>query len=100
MKNLSLIHMTTAMGLVPRMDEGAAQLELVATYLAPAGALVKAKSDPSHMEPFISQAAELGAEEAAEITVDFLKQFTSYYSKLGGHAKEIPEMQKMTLPGA
>lgn len=99
MKNLSLIHMTTAISLIPKIDEGNSQLELVATYLAPAGVLVKAKADPAVMEPFISQAAELGAEEAAGIMADFLKQFNAYLQGLGGHAKAITEAEK-TLPGA
>lgn len=98
-KSLALIHITTAMGLIPKVDDGAAQLELVATYLAPAAALVKAKSDPAAMEPFVAQAAELGAEEAAEIVVDFLRQFTAYCQKLNG---PVPEGTKMALshPGA
>ena len=96
-KTLSLIHLTRAMALADRLSDPEAQLEMAAVYLAPAGELVKARKNAEALDPFITQAAELSGEEAAELLSDFLQQFGKYSATLlasGQMPALIPETVK------
>lgn len=77
-KKLSQIHMDLALQLAPRLTEPGVSTELVATYLATPSVLVKSRKDPAVMEGLIEQAAELDAENAAELLADFFEQFKSW----------------------
>ena len=96
-KTLSLIHLTRAMALGDRLSDPEAQLEMAAVYLAPAGELVKARKNADALDPFITQAAELNGEEAAELLSDFLQQFGKYSATLlvsGQRPMPIPETEQ------
>lgn len=99
-KTVSMIHLTRAMVLVDRIDDPETQLELLATYLAPTLALVKARTDPKALEDFISQAAEMTGDEGAELISDFLEQFGKYSASLlaCGLARPKPRPELLQSP--
>lgn len=89
-KTLSLIHVARGLTLMSKLDGEDGQLEMVATYLAPASTLIKSKRDREAMEPLIAQAAELSATEAAEVLADFLLQFKGYNDTLRASFPKMP----------
>ena len=100
-KTLSLIHLTRAMALGDRLSDPEAQLEMAAVYLAPASVLVEARKNAEALDPFVTQAAELNGEEAAELLSDFLQQFGKYSAALlasGQMPELIPETAKNQNP--
>ena len=100
-KTLSLIHLTRAMALADRLGDPEAQLEMAAVYLAPASVLVEARKNADALDPFITQAAELNGEEAAELLSDFLQQFGKYSATLlacGQRPAPIPETEQTRSP--
>ncbi len=88
-KKLSQIHMDLALQLAPRLAEPGVSTELVATYLATPGQLVKARKEPAVLETLIETAAELDAENAAELLADFFEQFKSWNKRSLG-SLEVP----------
>ena len=93
-KKLSQIHMDTALQLAPRLAEPGVSTELVAAYLATPGQLVKAKKEPAVLETLIEQAAELDAENAAELLADFFEQFKNWNLRSLG-SLDLPDPKTM-----
>lgn len=93
-KKLSQIHMDVALQLAPRLTEPGVSTELVASYLASAGTLLKARKEPMVMEALIEQAAELDAENAAELLADFFEQFKTW-NRLSLGSLELPKPEVM-----
>ena len=100
-KKLSQIQMDIALQLAPRLTEPGVSTEMVATYLASASILIKARKEPAVMESLIEQAAELPADNAAELLADFFVQFKSWSKRsLGSLDLPTPEaMAKVVLTG-
>lgn len=81
-KTLSLMHLVSASSLVGKSDQLDTQLQLVALYQAPTATVIQAAKDPSQLDPFIQQAAEMPPTDAAEVVADFLEQFGAYHRRL------------------
>jgi hypothetical protein len=91
-KKLSQIHMDMALQLAPRLAESGVSTEMVATYLATAAQLLKARKEPAVLETLIDQAAEIPATEAAGLLADFFEQFKSWNTLSLGSLK-LPGME-------
>lgn len=81
-KPLSLMHLVSASSLVGKSDQLDTQLQLVALYQAPTATVISAAKDPTLLDPFVQQAAEMPPTDAAEVVADFLEQFGNYHRRL------------------
>lgn len=99
-KKLSLIHLERGIQLLDHITEEGVSTQMVAIYTATPGILVKAKKDPSSFESMLDQAAEMDAEEAAQVIADFFQKCVTYLSSILGSLPQISEDMKSKIVSA